>query len=532
MSATTAEAPARPGGDGKDSGARSVTRSLARTEAVRLLRHPAVLVAFALYAAQWAYSAYAGHDRYPVLQDEDRYTQPPLLLIAAGTLLAADLAALRPHRHGTDAMFDLLVLPPRRRTCAHLLSLLPLAALSAAVAGARTGYAAIQDGAVGSPSGAELATGPLVVLLSGAIGVLAARLVRSVAAGPLMVAGLGIVTVVGALQSRSDWRWWGLVAVEDENRAPLPSSLMHRPAGWHLLYLAALLALVAAAALLRSGRRVTTGLGAVAGLALALAVVAGCVQLRGVPDEVSRARAAAERAPSSQQVCGVRGPVDYCAFPEFADRSRQWAQVAEGVRRWVPRGAREKRYAVRQHLVPDVPVGGLVPPLPLESWAADDRAAGTPGALPVGTDWGTHSDVAGDRMLAFAASLAHRSVTRESSPAPEHGVVCRSRGVLTLWLAVRSTADNQAAYESLAGRSFGGITLNSFDTDTGLGFSRREQGVVDALLKRDAAEIGARVQRSWAELTAPSTTTDRAAALLGVPAPAPASRDDEGVCAV
>ncbi|MFF2409085.1 hypothetical protein [Streptomyces sp. NPDC058092] len=372
MTATTTEALARPGGR-TESGARSATCSLARTEAVRLLRHPAVLVAFALYAAQWAYSAYSGNESYPVLQDEDRYTQLPLLLIAAGALLAANLAALRPHRHGTDAMFDLLVLAPWWRTCAQLLSLLPLAALSAAVAGARIGYAAAQDAAVGRPSGAELATGPLVVLLAGAIGVLAARLVRSVAAGPLMVAGLGVATVVGALQAQSDWRWWGLVAVEDENQAPLPSALMYRPAGWHLLYLAALLALVAAVALLRSGRHVTTGFGAVTGLALALAVVAGCVQLRGVPDEVSRARAAAEQAPSAQQVCGTRGSVDYCAFPEFAVRSRQWARVAEGVLRWVPQEAREKRYVVRQHIVPATPA-----PLPLESWAADDRAAGLP----------------------------------------------------------------------------------------------------------------------------------------------------------
>ncbi|MEV7232434.1 ABC transporter permease [Streptomyces sp. NPDC051020] len=539
MTATTStEAPERPGGRtdfGARSGARSAswsaTRALARTEAVRLLRHSAVLVAFALYAAQWAYSAYSGNDRYPVLQDEDRFTQLPLLIPAAGTLLAANLAALRPHRHGTDAMLDLLVLPPWRRTCAQLLSLLPLTALSAVLVGARIGYAAVQEAAVGSPSGAELATGPLVVLLAGAIGVLAARFVRSVAAGPLTLAGLGIVTVAGALPSRSDWRWWGLVAVEDENRAPLPSSLMHRPAGWHLLYLAALLALVAAAALLRSGRRVTTGLAVATGLVPALAVLAGSVQLLGVADEVSRARAVAERAPSPQQVCGSRGPVDYCAFPEFADRSEQWAQVAEGILRWAPQVARERRYVVRQHIVPATSVSGLVSPLPLESWAADDRAAGTPGALPVGTDWGTHSDVVGDRMLAFAGSLAHRAVVGESSPVPEHGVVCRSRGVLTLWLAVRSTADTRDAYDSLSGRSWGGITLNSFDAATGLGFNRREQDVVDALLKRSVTETGARVKKFWAELTAPDTTTDRAAALLGVRVPPPATRDDEGVCA-
>ncbi|AZQ36455.1 hypothetical protein EJ357_25900 [Streptomyces cyaneochromogenes] len=529
MSGTMTEAPVRAERR-TPRAAGAATRTLARVEAVRLLRHPAVLAAFGLYLAQWAYSGYSGDDRYPVLHDEDRYTQLSLLLIAAGTLLAANLAALRSYRHGTDAMFDLLVLPPWRRTWALLLALLPVTVLSAVLAGARIGYTAAQDAAIGSPSVAELATGPLVVLLAGAIGVLAARVVRSMVAAPLTLAALGIVTVVGALQPKSDVRWWGLVGIEDENVPPLPTSLTYRPAGWHLLYLAALVTLVAAAAVLRAGGR-STVFRATAGVALLAVIGTGLAQQRGLPDEVREARTTAENAPSSQQVCVERDGVDHCAFPEFKDRYRQWAEVTGGVLRWVPRTAREKRYVVRQHVFLSTVGTGVVPPLPVAKWAADDRAAGTPGAVPVGTDWGTHSDLAGDHMLGFAGSFAYRAVTGEAPADARNQAVCRARGALTLWLAVQATDGTREAYDSLTGRSFGGLSLNTFNAATGLGVSAREQDLVRTLLTRRDAEVGAKVKQSWTRLTAADTTTDEAAALLGVPAP-PAARDgEEGRCA-
>ncbi|MFJ1591632.1 ABC transporter permease [Kitasatospora albolonga] len=528
MSGTMTEAPVGAGSRPLST-AGAATRTLARVEAVRLLRHPAVLVAFALYLVQWAYSWYSGDDRYPVLHDEDRYTQLSLLPIAAGTLLAANLAALRSYRHGTDAMFDLLVLPPWRRTWAQLLALLPVAALSAVLAGARIGYAAAQDAAVGTPSVAELATGPLVVLLAGAIGVLTARVVRSVVAAPLVLGALGIVTVAGALLPKSGVRWWGLVGIEDETVPPLPSALLHRPVSWHLLYLAALVTLVAVAAVLRAGGR-STVLRVTAGVALLAVLGTGAAQQRGLPDEVRAARTAAENAPSSQQVCAERGTIAYCAFPEFEDRSRQWAEVTAGVLRHAPEAAREQRYTVRQHIFLSTVGDGLVPPLPVAEWAADDRAAGTPGAVAVGTDWGTHSDLAGDHMLGFAGGFAHRVVTGEALTDPGSHMVCRARGAITLWLAVQATDGTRDAYGSLAGRSFGGLSLNAFDAVTGLNVSAREQALVQTLLTRPDAEVGAKVKQSWAELTAPDTTTDEAAALLGVPAPSAAREGEEGRC--
>jgi hypothetical protein len=529
MSGTMTAAPVRAEGRAPSAAAGAATRTLARVEAVRLLRHPAVLAAFALYLVQWVYGAYSGDDRYPVLHDEDRYTQVTLLLIAAGTLLAANLAALRSYRHGTDAMFDLLVLPPWRRTWALLLALLPVTALSAVLAGARIGYVAAQDAAVGSPSVAELATGPIVVLLAGAIGVLAARVVRSVVAAPLTLAALGIATVVGALNPKSDARWWGLVGIEDENVPPLPTALTHRPVSWHLLYLAALVILVAATAVLRAGGR-SIAFKATAGVALLAVIGTGVAQRGGLPDEVREARTTAENTPSSQQVCVERDDITYCAFPEFKDRYRQWAEVTEGVLRRVPPSQREKRYAVRQHVFLSTVDSGVVPPLPVARWAADDRAAGTPGAVPVGTDWGTHSELAGDHMLGFAGSFAHRAVTGEAPADARSQAICRARGAITLWLAVQATDGTREAYDSLSGRSFGGLSLNAFNAATGFSVNAREQDLVRTLLTRPGAEVGAKVRQSWTELTAPDTTTDEAAALLGVPAPPAAREGEEGRC--
>jgi hypothetical protein len=55
--------------------------------------------------------------------------------------------------------------------------------------------------------------------------------------------------------------------------------------------------------------------------------------------------------------------------------------------------------------------------------------------------------------------------------------------------------------------------------------------VVQRLLTEPQGEVERRVKASWAELSAPGTTTDRAAALLGVTVPAETADDREWKCA-
>jgi hypothetical protein len=59
----------------------------------------------------------------------------------------------------------------------------------------------------------------------------------------------------------------------------------------------------------------------------------------------------------------------------------------------------------------------------------------------------------------------------------------------------------------------------------------REMTVALALLKRPAGDVAEMVRRSWAELVAPGTSTERAGELAGVPVPPlPANPEDRVVC--
>ncbi|MFI9254511.1 ABC transporter permease [Streptomyces sp. NPDC053069] len=511
---------------------RGAVAALARTEALRLLRHPAFLASVAAYLALWAYDLTLGADaqRYPVLQDSSRTGQPPLLLIAAGTLLAADFGVLRGRRHGVEPVYAVLVLGRRARAAAHLLALLPAVALAAALAVARILHLAALPGAVGTIDWAEVATGPAAVLFAGVLGVLLARLSGSLATASLTVAGLAVLTFVAAVQNTSGWRWLTLVAIEDEFAQPLPSVLLARPAGWHLLWLAALSAVCAAFALLRDERdtapgapsRTTGALWTCAALAAVLAALAGALQLRPVPDDIARARTLATEHPAREQDCSTRGHVTYCAFPEFTGRIRQWDGVVRGILHRTPAQTADARYAVRQRLFHPGSQASSGQPLPQAAWDADDRRAHTPGAVPVGTWWSAGSagaDAESDAVAEFSALFAYRTVTGAPPHEPRIDTVCGSRAVLTLWLAGQATDETRAALRDLASRTTGGLSLLVLDSSTGLAFDARESTYAVDLLKRPADDIGAKVRAAWSELTAPDTTTDRAATLLGVPAP-------------
>ncbi|MFD7735061.1 hypothetical protein ACFV6F_32355 [Kitasatospora phosalacinea] len=505
-------------------------RALARAEAGRLLRHPALLAALALYAATWAPDLAAGDaaHRFPVLQDESWAVHRPLLLLAAGALLAANQAALRSHRDGTEPLYGVLAVGRFRRVRAHLLSLLPAVLLAAALTAARAGYLAARPGAVGEFGGWDLLAGPLCVLLAGVTGVLLAVLATSGAVAPTAVVGLGVLTFAGALDGDASWRWLGLLAFEDENAAPLPTALTGRPAAAHAGWLAALAVLLAAAAVLRAGGR-GAGLRAVAAVAGAGVLVTGVVQTRGVPSAVAVRRAAFTDHPAAHQDCTVENGVAYCAFAGFDRWKQEWRQVAEGVLRRVPQDVAGAGYTVRQRVLPSADAnGGTALPA---SWSRDDAAAGTPGAVTVGTDWSDGS-AAGDRrsdaVAEFAAGFAYRVVTGEVPERPGLSMVCGSRAVLVLWLAGSATPGTGEALRSTRDRTFGGaISMPLLGSSAGVAFEPRAAELAFALLERDGERDGGRdggrlaaaVGAGWAELSARGTTVDRAAELLGVPAP-------------
>jgi hypothetical protein len=506
-------------------GDRRATLALARVESRRLVRHPITLAAVLFLAAIWVSGWFTNQaNQYPVLQDADRDTQLGMMLLLGGAaLVAGNLAVLRPHRDRTTALSEVLVLPVRPRTAAHLLAVLPLGLLAVALTAARVALLALAP-AAGHPNPYELVTGPVLVLLFGAIGVLVGRLTRSAVVAPLVLLGiLALLVVLPLLSGGGTARWFQPAVGEGEGvfALPAPVDLMARPAGAHLAYLAGLAVFVAAVALARGAAR-SVRVVAVAAVALAVAAAGGAAQVAPPGEPVLRARTVAMRHPAQMQTCRRLDQVTYCAFPDFTRWIPAWDTQVRGVLRRVPAAAR-RPLTVRQRIVVMGKDNGI--PDLSGDWRADDLAAGTPGAVSVGTRWGDSRSAA-----ALAGLVGYRLVTGGQ---PGGGVtVCGAAGVLVGWLAGQASTASRTGLRLLAEQDGQMVYLRPAGPGTGITLPGPSLALAMTLLDRPADQVAAQVLRSWTELTAPRTSVERAAQIFGVPAPAApaASTDDARGC--
>jgi hypothetical protein len=504
--------------------------ALARVESVRLVRHPLVVVAAVLFLGPWVFFVAGGADRHPTLRDDALELQfLVLLLFGSAAMVAANLVALRAHRHHVDEFFGVLTLTRARRTGGLLLALLPTGALAAALVLLRLGVSAALPGSVGHPHWAEVLISPVLVLLLGSVGVLLATLVRSVVVAPVGVLAVLVSTVVGGVASEPGRAMMALVPLQV--RYPphaLPDVLVDRPSAGHLAYLVGLTLLVALGALVRTGARGSATYVA-AGLAAALAAGGVAVQLPERTDVV-RARAAAVDAPAPLHTCRTVDGATYCAFDDFTPWIDDWADVVAAVRGPMPAVAGPP-LAVRQRIPADGSWLAGTSSLEERQAAAarrdaDDTAAGLPGAVAVGTDWSARA------AAALAAAVAYRLVTG-ADPDNGDGLVCGARGALVVWLVGQAGGRLAAGLREADELSWGALTLSDPvlsgiqlsvpDTDAASGL---------ALLDRPVAATTALVRRHWAELTDPAVGVDRFAALLGVPAaPLPPVEERHAGCA-
>lgn len=483
--------------------------ALARVEAVRLVRHPLTFVAILFLVGIWVSGWFTNQaNHYPVLQDVDRDSDLGMMLLLGGAaLLAGNLAVLRAHRDGTTNLGRVLLLPDSARTGAHLLALLPLAALGAALVLARIAVLAVLTPAAGHPNPYELAAGPATVLLLGAVGVLLGRLTRSAIVAPLALLALLATLVVLPLVSAGA-QWWQPVVAQGEPVFPLPvpGYLMARPAAAHLVYLLGLAGLCAVGAVVRAGARGARV--AVAGCAALDCAVAGATLQLGGPDPaVWQARTAAMNHPAAHQTCRRLDGVTYCAFPDFARWIPGWNSVVQGVLARVPAAAVPATLAVRQRIIALGPDGGINPETVAAAWRADDVAAGTPGAVSVDTRWGDSRSAAN-----LAALVAYRIV----------GSGCGGAGVLVVWLSGQAGPATRTGLRLLTAPYRGderGMSFQQAGAIPAVDVPLPELTVGLAALDRPVADIAARVRQHWAALTDPHTTAAQAAQLLGVPAP-------------
>ena len=497
---------------------RLAVRALARVETVRMLRHPVTVAAALFLVGSWVSAWFAiGTTRYPVLQNLDRDSAiGTMMLLGGAALIVGNLAVLRGHRDGITRLSQVLILPDDARTLAHLLALLPLAGVGAVLIVARMAVLAIGATAAGHPNPYELAVGPAGVLLLGALGVLLGRLTRSAVAAPLaLLVLLASLVALEPLAHGGKALWLALPGGSALQMAT-PIDLMARPAGAHLAYVLGLAALLAVAALLRAGARGFRV--AVAGaVALACAVAGGTAQLSPPSDAVAATRTAVMTHPSQHETCRELGQVTYCAFADFSRWIPAWNTVVQAVVARVPAAARPARLTVRQRFVILAFNRGTGPEHLLDEWRADDA-----GAIGVDTDWGDSPAAAN-----LAAQVAYRLVTGQTGEAhvEERGgaTACGGAGVLVVWLAGQAGASAGAGLRLLAKESHdqrGGVSFYETQLFPTFYVPAPELAVATQALARPRADIAARVEQSWATLTAPGTTAAQAAQILGVPAPA------------
>ncbi|MFI1440322.1 ABC transporter permease [Streptomyces fructofermentans] len=485
--------------------------ALARFEARELMLQIPVFVFFLAHLAHtvWKLATPEGEDAHPVLQDVDRATQTMPTLPALALLICVNAAVGRSRRHRTDEQFGVLAMEPWRRTVAHLLSAVPFALFTALVVAAEVVRAVSAPGAVGRLSPGELVVGPLTVLLFGVVGALIGRLTRFAPAAVLAaVVGSYIlgVTVASALGGPRWMRWLAPVVPEDAGD-PLPSDLLGRPAGWHALYLLGLTLLLCCVAVLAGGARSRLLTAAAAGSAV-LTLTGAVGQSAGDPSALVAARVTASATPEKVQTCVRHDGSTYCAFPEWAGRTAEWADTVRRVRALAGGAAADTALTVRQRVEARRGPGqdsALAP-------------ASTPGQVSVGARWG------GTRVPEFAVAVASVLVTGDEETGAS---VCDGRVVTTMWLALGTAADPMAELRRvrLDDDVSGGSVVHT-PTEPLL-ISAPQTTVVRELLQRPRHRVAADVRAHWDELTAPGTSTARVAELLGVPLP---GRPGDNVC--
>lgn len=511
---------------------RGIWRALVLSEMRGLTTHPAVLASLVPVLALWLVPLATSPSRFPYLTALSVTVQYPLLLLAGGTFVAANMIAMRPHRHRTYEFESALSLPWWRRTAALAVATIAPALIGLLVAAAQLAVQASAPGAAGVVRIGELLAVPAVTILAGLLGVLVAVASRNTAAGFIAVVVLAIVTFIG-LATDSRARWLSLVAGQNPfTEPPMPAALLDRPQWWHLVWLLGLSAVVTGVVLWLSGLRNRTVVAAT-GLLAAVSVFAATMQLSPPSAEANQRLAQAHSAPAAQQQCVVRGIVTYCAFPEFSSRVDAWSRIVEGQLAVVPRDQAPKSLFVRQHLPIATGDQGAGLPLPLDQWVADDAAAGTPDAIPVSTRWaegGTGSFDETD-VIGFSGWVAAVLVTGRPLPADE-AELCGSRGAVALWLAASATPETAKALSTLDAHQSGGggvVSLSVLNSRAGLLVGAREATLARGLLAGDPATVRAAVASRWTELTAPDTDVAEAARLLGRPEPG-AAAPDTGVC--
>ena len=378
-----------------------------------MLRHPVMWVGALLSLVIFGFFTWHAA---PVLHRDDVFMAAAMLPLAAATLIVANLAVSRATRNATDELYETTSSSPGLRIVGHIASLAYAVALALALIGVMFAYLFL-DAPVGTARIAEIAVGPLTVVLFGVIGVTIGRWNPHPALGPMAVVVAGalqymlIQPIVGALATNSTVRnpsGWLAPWVPMSMTGEVPSELVIRPAGWHLLYLTGIILIFSATALTRRGSRARLLPLFLAGAA---AFVLGTVgQLTPASASQRAELVALMEHPEDHQVCEERNGVTYCAYPAYIGWIDRWAAPIEGALEQIPIADRPDDLTVRQSFGSyfegpvDVPEEVLRRAFRIKQRGGPDDGPGT--TIWTGVRWGRGATEGGFAIgLALAVSM-------------------------------------------------------------------------------------------------------------------------------
>ncbi|MEU8173175.1 hypothetical protein AB0C14_09870 [Microbispora hainanensis] len=494
--------------------------SLTRFEAVRLLRSPLVWGAAVLMVALRVWQTWSRAPAWPEVTIDTAYG---CMLVGAGTLLAANLAVNRDRRHGMPETVGALPVRAPARTRALLVVAPAVAAATACAATAVHLLSLLPAHPAGRFDPWEALTGPVAAALCGVLGVAVGRWLPGPAAGPIVL--FAVATPVEL--SRSGGSWAALLPVI--LRHDLPVEINPRPSEAHLVYLLALIPLVAALGMARYGLRPRRALAALAGLAVA--VPTGATATAATHDVVPQERLARWSAAEAQRCRDVEG-VRYCAYPGYEAWIPLWARAVRPVIAAVPPAQRAGVPEIRQRL------GGVSD--------GQGRETMSKPAWPHPTGpfflWGRHATAElseawlGGQVAARLAGLPEPDWWRAAITDPVYGATnvtsvtgvpgCaewrRARTLVALWLggqagpvrvAASSWAQTSWAQTSWAQTSWA-QTSWAQTKDSERPAAERLYRYAERLLARPDAR--SRVWANWTTLLDPATTVEQALPLLGL----------------
>jgi hypothetical protein len=532
----------------------SIALALGRFEGRKLLRHPACVVGAFLSAGIVVVATWPD---VPVLNRYDGLVAEGLIPFGVGVLVAAHLATMRARRNRTTELFDSVASPDSAITGAQLVAVAVAVAFAFALSVAELAYMKVIGG-VTTPRPQVVLTGPALVGFAGAFGVALGRWAPRLFAAPLGLAGIVAICTALTTNTFAHDREWLSLWVPSEFLTGVSSEMSLRPYGWRLAYFSALAIGLGAIAFTFHRRHRFMALG-LASVAIVAAAVAGNREMQPVARDRQAALAEVSFARILDSSCREYVSVRYCAMDGYGSWVDRWRPPVEGVLAAVPSIVRPEDLTVFQ-LPADqdrfdehanrvlgrrlakarrggtfAPQGAIYPSL---TWGRNGSEGTNEFALSlatavrvtgIDTDFRlTEADVEGvhrARKWGFKAGGRHRYCT-----GLEQG-----RSIVALWLAAQATPGAEATLRSVVreepylpvktddpNRYFTpeqwALDAYLWDTIGGLNITwgTRESTYALQLLDQDEAEVRAAVASGWDRLTDPATTSDQAAAMLGL----------------